>query len=104
MIKSVVLLLLALSVFTPSTSVYGAEGRETPFQVSAPKQRAVRTRSHHAEYEIKMGGTVDMDNTTTRHYEIFETAFQPNISLEIANTGDVPVVNPRIVINNRGRW
>ena len=104
MIKSVVLLLLALSVFTPSTSVYGAEGRDTPFRISAPKQHAVRTRSHDAEYEIKMGGTVDMDNTTTRHYEIFETAFQPNISLEIANTGDVPVVNPRIVINNRGRW
>ncbi|MAF67499.1 MAG: hypothetical protein CMJ84_17810, partial [Planctomycetes bacterium] len=91
------LLLLATGIARPA-------GAGTPFQISAHRNRVVKTTSHHAEYEIKMGGTVDMDNTTTRHYEIFETAFQPNVSLEIANTGDVPVVNPRIVINDRGRW
>ncbi|NOX54729.1 MAG: hypothetical protein GXP27_09875 [Planctomycetes bacterium] len=31
-------------------------------------------------------------------------AFQNNVSLVIENVGEVPVVNPRIVINDRGNW
>jgi len=45
-----------------------------------------------------------MDNTTTRHYETFKIAFQNNVSLTIANTGDVTVVNPRVFTNGKRRW
>ena len=34
----------------------------------------------------------------------WEIAFQNNVALEIANVGDVPVVNPRVVVNDRGRY
>ncbi|MEA3402363.1 MAG: hypothetical protein U9R79_14090, partial [Armatimonadota bacterium] len=60
--------------------------------------------SGHHEYDIVMGGTVDMDNSLTRSHGNIEVAFQPNISVTIENTGDVPVVNPRLVVNGRGNW
>ncbi len=56
------------------------------------------------EYEITMGGTVDMDHAMTALYSTIEVAFQPNLSLTLENVGDDPVINPRIVINDRGRW
>lgn len=60
--------------------------------------------SSRREYEITLGGTVDMDNTLTRSYSGFEVAFQPNISLTIANAGNVPVDNPRVVTNDKRKW
>jgi len=64
----------------------------------------VRTiRSSRAEYSIDVGGTVDMDNTTTRRYETFEIAFQNNVSLTIANTGSTTVTNPRVITNDKRR-
>lgn len=57
-----------------------------------------------AEYAIAMGGTLDMENTLTVASGNYQIAFQPNIQLTIENTGDTPVVNPRLVINDRGNW
>ncbi len=57
-----------------------------------------------AEYHITMGGTLDMENTLTVASGNYQIAFQPNIQLTIENTGDTPVVNPRLVINDRGNW
>jgi hypothetical protein len=51
-----------------------------------------------------MGGTVDMDNTISRSYEKFSIAFQNNVSLTLANTGNTTVKNPRITTNDKRRW
>ncbi|MGC9317763.1 MAG: putative Ig domain-containing protein [Armatimonadota bacterium] len=61
------------------------------------------TTSEH-EYEIEMGGTLDMENTLTVASSNYRVAFQPNLQLTIENAGDTPVVNPRLVINDRGNW
>ncbi len=60
--------------------------------------------SGSAEYRIDMGGTLDMENTLTVASSNYYVAFQPNIQLTIENIGDTPVVNPRLVINDRGNW
>jgi len=56
------------------------------------------------KYTITLGGTLDMDNTRTLATNNCFIAFQNNVSLTIENIGDVPVINPRIVINDRGNW
>lgn len=76
----------------------------SPFNISAEHRRVVAVAGHRKEYEIELGGTVDMDNSMTRHYERVDIAFQPNLSLEIANTGSASVTNPRIVINDQRNW
>ncbi len=60
--------------------------------------------SSRHEYAIEMGGTLDMENTRTVASSNYYIAFQNNISLTVENTGDTPVVNPRLVINDRGNW
>jgi hypothetical protein len=55
-------------------------------------------------YEIAMGGTLDMDNTRTLTSNNCYIAFQNNVALVIENVGDTPIVNPRLVINDRGNW
>lgn len=57
-----------------------------------------------AEYAIEMGGTLDMENTLTVAGSNYRVGFQPNVRLTIENTGETPVVNPRLVINDRGNW
>jgi len=74
------------------------------FKTSARKEHVVKVTKGREEYSIHMGGTVDMDSATTRHYENFEIAFQPNISLTIENTGKTLVKNPRVVTNGRRKW
>ncbi len=61
------------------------------------------SRSRH-EYLVHVGGTLDMDNTLTLASNNVFVAFQNNVSLTIENVGDVPVVNPRLVVNDRGNW
>ncbi len=56
------------------------------------------------EYRIEMGGTLDAENTKTLSTGNCRIAFQPNLSLTIENIGDTPVVNPRLVLNDRGDW
>jgi hypothetical protein len=55
-------------------------------------------------YTIPMGGTADMDNTTTRKHETWDIGFQNNVSLLIENTGSSTVVNPRIITNGKREW
>ena len=74
------------------------------FEVSAKRERALNVTSRRHEYEIRVGGTADMQNTLTRSHGSFRIAFQPNLSLAISNTGTRPVVNPRVVVNGRRRW
>ncbi len=62
----------------------------------------VAAASH--QYEIAVGGTLDMDNTRTLTSNNCYIAFQNNVALILENVGDTPVVNPRLVINERGNW
>jgi hypothetical protein len=61
-------------------------------------------RSGRHEYTIEMGGTLDMENTRTLTSNNCYIAFQNNLALTIENVGELPVLNPRIVINERGNW
>lgn len=67
------------------------------------RHREVIGASRH-EYRVGVGGTLDWDNTRTLTTNNCYIAFRNNISLTIENTGDRPVVNPRLVLNNRGNW
>lgn len=60
----------------------------------------VITSGRH-EYRIRLDGDLDMDNTMTRRHGGFSVAFQPNISVTIANTGDTVVEWPWLVDNGR---
>ena len=69
-----------------------------------PKKHMEEVGASRREYTIEMGGTLDMENTRTLAGSNCYIAFQPNVSLTIENIGDTPVVNPRLVINDRGNW
>ncbi len=68
------------------------------------KQQTEQITSGRHQYDINMGGTLDMMNTRTLASSNCYITFQNNIDLTIENTGDVPVVNPRLVVNDRGNW
>lgn len=74
------------------------------FEPVRSKSHVETVRANRAEYTIDVGGTVDMENTTTRLYETFQIAFQNNVSLTVANTGDSIVKNPRVITGGRRRW
>lgn len=71
---------------------------------STRREHVQEITSSSAEYGIEMGGTLDMENTLTVASSNYRIAFQPNIQLSIENVGDTPVINPRLVINDRGNW
>ena len=56
------------------------------------------------EYAIAMGGTLDARNTKTLTTNNCYIVFQNNLELSIENVGRQPVVNPRLVVNDRGNW
>jgi len=69
-------------------------GRERTEVITAPRH----------EYVIRLGGRVDFENGRSRYNSGMRTAFQPNLSLTIANTGDTPVRWPKVIANDRGDW
>jgi len=71
---------------------------------ATPKEHVELITSDRHEYAIEMGGTLDMENTRTLASSNCYIAFQNNVALTIENVGDVSVVNPRLVINDRGNW
>ncbi len=79
-------------------------GEASPFHPSPSKTHVQRVTADKAHYTIEMGGVLDMDNTMTRTHATRTIAFQNNESLTIANTGDVPVVNPQVITNDQRRW
>lgn len=91
-------LLLAATVFACVCAAAAA------FEVSGPYTHTERITTSTHRYTIETGGTADMDHTATRLHGDWEIAFQNNLSLTLANTGKVPVENPRVILNNRGRW
>lgn len=67
------------------------------------EHREVITGPRH-EYVVRMGGRVDFENGRSRFNSGMRVAFQPNLSLTIANTGETPVRWPKVVVNGRGDW
>ncbi|MFO7975126.1 MAG: hypothetical protein R6V12_10880 [Candidatus Hydrogenedentota bacterium] len=97
------LLTTAVLLF-PIAGVSLGEEAAPPFVASAPRTHVERTTKSHLDYMVTVGGYLDMDNTMTRTHADRKVAFQNNVSLTIANTGDTVVRNPRIITNNRRRW
>ncbi|MCZ6636473.1 MAG: hypothetical protein O7G87_23995, partial [bacterium] len=59
-------------------------------------------QSDHHTYRIEMGGTVDGVNTRSPvGYQVCDQAFEPNVSVQMENVGDTPVVNPWLIPNGR---
>ncbi|MGD9496789.1 MAG: putative Ig domain-containing protein [Armatimonadota bacterium] len=86
-----------------STNPYSTLGGLTGLPWTA-REHVEEIAASAYEYQIQMGGTLDMENTLTVASGSYLVAFQPNLQLTIENIGDTPVVNPRVVINERGNW
>ncbi|NLF18417.1 MAG: hypothetical protein GX595_14365 [Lentisphaerae bacterium] len=76
-----------------------------PLSATGPvrEHQEVITAGRH-EYSVRMGGLVDFENGRSRFNSGMRVAFQPNLSLTLANTGDTPVRWPKVLINDRGDW
>ncbi|MGD8238331.1 MAG: putative Ig domain-containing protein [Armatimonadota bacterium] len=93
-----VLGVLAIALVAPKPE------RWVPIGATAQRQHTEIIRESARQYTISMGGTVDAENTCTRSHNNFRIGFQPNVSLTIENTGDAPVVNPKLIVNDRRDW
>lgn len=102
-IRGVIAVLLTTLPCLPMPTARGEEPSSV-FHSTPPKQHEVKVTSSRHEYDLFMDGTVDADNTTTRRHGTFQVAFQPNLSLSVENTGETPVVNPRVLVNGKRRW
>lgn len=71
---------------------------------STRKSHVEIIRGSRHEYSIRLGGNLDYENSHTRFNTGFNVAFQPNVSLTIANTGDRPVFWPKLVANGTRDW
>jgi len=71
---------------------------------SVPREHVQVVTEPGQDWVVPMGGTLDMENTRIVSTSTCRVGFQPNVELVIANTGDTPVVNPRLVVNGRGDW
>ncbi|MBI5685183.1 MAG: hypothetical protein HZC54_08875 [Verrucomicrobia bacterium] len=57
------------------------------------------------EFVIRMGGTMDGENTRTPvGYQAWSRAFEPMREVRVENVGDTPVVNPWLLVNSRRDW
>lgn len=75
-----------------------------PFGPVSEHSHAERVTAAGHVYFVDVGGGLDMDNTATRHHGTWGIAFQNNVELVIANTGNAPAVNPRVEVNGRGTY
>ncbi len=80
----------------PDNALGGITDRMSEIQTHT---EVITSASH--EYRVTLGGDLDMDNTLTRSHGGISVAFQPNISVTIANTGDTTVTWPKLVDNGR---
>jgi len=88
-----------VSSTTPENTLGGIGDVATPI-----KRHVEIVRGSRHEYTIRLGGNLDFENSHTRHNTGFNIAFQPNVSLTIANTGDRPVFWPKLVANGVRDW
>ncbi len=83
----------------------GAVAEEaSPFAVSQTRDHVERIRTSAHAFQLRVGGTADMENTATVQPDGWDIKFQNNVRLYISNTGRVPVSNPRVTVNGFGGW
>jgi len=75
----------------------------------APNEHIEHIKTGLHNYKFEMTGTLDGFNTvyypeTYGGFKREESKFEPNEYVMFENTGDVDVVNPRIIINDRRNW
>lgn len=80
-----------------------ADSPATRPAASDPRTFTRTIRSSQDTYVIEVDGTLDATNTLS-FGPFHQPVFQPNLELTIRNTGDVPVRDPRITINETGGW
>ncbi len=85
-------------------AVSAAPIRLAPIPATAQRRQVIEATGPRVDYALSLAGVLDEDNTTTRSHTDIQTAFQPNVALTLENVGDVPVVNPRLVVNGQGDW
>lgn len=83
----------------PENTLRGLDDFMTPV-----KRRVEVVRGSRHEYTIPLGGNLDFENSHTRQNTGFSVAFQPNVSVTLANTGDKPVAWPRLIANGERDW
>lgn len=70
-----------------------------------PRQYTETITATRHEFVIRMGGTMDGENTRTPiGYSAWSRAFEPMREVRIENIGDTPVVNPWLIVNGRRDW
>lgn len=79
-----------------------AEAGDPPGPADTQSEEVI-TSSQHV-FNISVGGTMDIDNTTTVGVNGLENDFDGMNSVTIENTGDVTVTGIRVVANGRGNW
>ena len=77
-------------------------GLEEIVGVARSHTEVIRGSRH--EYTLPLGGNLDFENSRSRFNTGFSVAFQPNVSLTIANTGDRPVLWPKLIANGERDW
>ncbi len=71
----------------------------------APRSHTETITTARHEFVLRMGGTMDGENTRTPiGYGAWSRAFEPMREVRIENIGDVPVVNPWLIVNGRHDW
>ena len=70
-----------------------------------PRQHTETITAARHEFVLRMGGTMDGENTRTPvGYNAWSRAFEPMREVRIENVGDTPVVNPWLIVNGRRDW
>ncbi len=68
-------------------------------------RQSVREVTGPATWDVELGGNVD--GVMTRGPMMFwkyQQGWQPNVEVVIANDGDTPVRNPRVIVNDQRDW
>lgn len=84
-----------------SLAALPAAGQTTP----TPRTHSEVTASPNHRFVIRMGGTMDGENTRTPiGYSAWSRVFEPMREVRIENIGNAPVVNPWVTVNGRHDW
>lgn len=73
---------------------------------TSPLRRHTETiTTNRHEYHLTLGGTMDGFNTRDPiGYQAWIQRFEPNVAVRLENVGEVPVVNPWLVVNGKRHW
>lgn len=91
------------TVVVALAGVIAASGLTAAEDVSRHHSETVTISRH--DYHLPLGGTVDAENTRDPIvYGAWQQGFQPMRSVRMENIGDIDVVNPWIIVNDKRDW